>query len=209
MYCQLSFKVKLIVIVKSLVCPSAPEAITVEEDDDRGKAPLQAPVPMEPPMWFTDTFVQLAVTADAGTAVHPENEEETAWTPTVQVLASLPAVRLKETVAMEEPATIPRSGSVAEKLMVAGVALIVVMPVAATLRAVLLGLACAVRVFAPPRAWAWTRPVAMTAVMKTVSVASWNRKNIAMDSPQKLPISLPNYVALMVSVTVAENPPVW
>jgi len=68
---------------------------------------------------------QVTVTAEAGAVAHPVNDAPPACTLSVQFcLLSWPLRMLQVTVLVELPATLPRSGSVAEKLMVAGVAVI-------------------------------------------------------------------------------------
>jgi hypothetical protein len=57
----------------------------VKEEEDRVTALPQAPVPEAPVMLVTVTFEHVAVTAEAGTVVHPVKVDELAWIPSVQV----------------------------------------------------------------------------------------------------------------------------
>jgi hypothetical protein len=127
MYFQLSVKVKLIVIVKVFLPPSPPDATVTEDEDERPAPPEQAPVPSAPLTFATVTFEQVAVTAEAGSVVQPVNVDDPACTPTVQVRAVEPPRSVNATVAADDPDTEPKSGSVAEKLIVEGLAVIVVM----------------------------------------------------------------------------------
>ena len=68
-----------------------------------------------------DVAVQVTVTAETGTVLHPANDVPDACTDRVQVLVFEPPVRPQFTVAEELPATLGvTSGSVAAKLMLAG-----------------------------------------------------------------------------------------
>jgi hypothetical protein len=75
-------------------------------------------VPLLPPM----TPVQVTFTADVGTVGQLVNEAALACTASAQVLFLLPLEVIQLIVAAELPATEPRSGSVAVKLMVLGLA---------------------------------------------------------------------------------------
>jgi hypothetical protein len=92
-----------------------------DEVEDRVTALAHAPVPVAPLTLVTVTLVHVAVTAEAGTVVQPVNVDEPAWIPRVQSLLVEPLIS-KTTVEADDPATNPRSGSVAEKLIVDGVA---------------------------------------------------------------------------------------
>jgi hypothetical protein len=147
----------------------------VDDEEDRLMALPHAPVPELPLTLFTVTFVQVAVTADVGTVVHPVNVEAPAWIPTVQDLVVAPPLRLKASVAAEDPVTNPKSGSVAEKLIVAGVAEMDVTLVAKTVRV----LAGTTTIFLA-RACAAIQGVPET-VARTTSIASWSRDGILRD----------------------------
>ena len=92
---------------------------------DNGTEPPQ--VPPLPPL----TPVQAAVTADVGTVAQPAKDVPDACTLKLQVLPPDPPDVIQLIVAAELPDTAPKSGSVAVKLIVLGVAetaLIVVPP---------------------------------------------------------------------------------
>ena len=76
--------------------------------------------------WLAVPAVQVAVMADAGIVVHPENVDVLDEMVRVQ-LEALPNHKVKLTVEAADPATRPKSGSVAEKLMVLGVTVMPVM----------------------------------------------------------------------------------
>ncbi|MBI3665745.1 MAG: hypothetical protein HY236_05875 [Acidobacteria bacterium] len=65
---------------------------------------------------------QATVTAETGTVAHPEKSELPASTESVQLLALLPPLTDQVTVAGLLPVTLPRSGSVAVKVIVPGLA---------------------------------------------------------------------------------------
>ena len=79
-------------------------------------AGLQAPA--VPPV----TLLHVTVTADVGTVAQLVNEAVPAWTFKFQVLLAEPLEVVQLTVDAELPATLPRSGSVAVKLIVPGLA---------------------------------------------------------------------------------------
>jgi hypothetical protein len=79
-------------------------------------AGLQAPA--VPPV----TLPQVTVTAEVGTVAQLVNEAVPAWTFKFQVLPVEPFEVVQLTVDAELPATLPRSGSVAVKLIVPGAA---------------------------------------------------------------------------------------
>jgi len=78
------------------------------------KAPVHSP--LVPPA----TLLHVAVTADAGTVAHDVKFAAEAATVSAQVLAVAPPLVFQLTVAAELPGKLPRSGSVAVKLIVAG-----------------------------------------------------------------------------------------
>ena len=68
-----------------------------------------------------DVAVQVTVTAETGTVLHPANDVADACTDKVQMVEFEPPLRPQFTVAEELPATLGvTSGSVAAKLMLAG-----------------------------------------------------------------------------------------
>lgn len=79
-------------------------------------AGLQAPA--VPPV----TLPQVTVTAEVGTVAQLVKEAAPAWTFKFQVLPVEPFEVVQLTVDAELPATLPRSGSVAVKLIVPGAA---------------------------------------------------------------------------------------
>ena len=91
---------------------------------DKLKEPPQAPAlpPVTPP--------HATRTADLGTVPQLVKEAAAADTCNVQVLAAEPPLVVQLTVAAELPATLPKSGSVAVKLMVPGLAVIALSDVA-------------------------------------------------------------------------------
>lgn len=98
-----------------------------------------APVPIDPETFTTDAAVQVAVTAETGTVVHPLKVELAAATVTDHDRFVAPPLSWNATVAAELPATVPRSGSIALKLIVAGDAVNEGMLVAATWRTTEIG----------------------------------------------------------------------
>ena len=100
----------------------APEATVMPVVES---APGAAQAALAPPPAVV--AVHVAVTADAGTVgVHPEKVAVVDETARVQFEA-LPNQRVKLAVEEEDPASRPKSGSVAEKVIVAGTTLIPVM----------------------------------------------------------------------------------
>lgn len=83
---------------------------------DKVMAGLQAPA--VPPV----TLVQVTVTAEVGTVAQLVNEAVAACTFKFQVVAAEPPVVVQLTVDAELPEKLPRSGSVAVKLIVPGAA---------------------------------------------------------------------------------------
>jgi hypothetical protein len=98
----------------------APEA-TVMPVVDIGAAAEQTALPA-----LAVAAVQVAVMADAGMVVHPENVDVPDEMARVQ-LEALPRNKLKLVTEEADPATVPKSGSVAEKVMVLGVTVMPVM----------------------------------------------------------------------------------
>ena len=90
---------------------------------DKVNADLQAPE--LPPV----TLLHVTVTADAGTVLQPVNEAPAAFTLRFQVLLLDPLVVVQSTVEAALPETFPRSGSLAVKLIVLGVAVTLPKPV--------------------------------------------------------------------------------
>ena len=133
-------------------------------------------MPEVPLTFVTDTLEQVAVTADAGTVVHPVNVDDPAWIPTVQVFVVAPPLRSKAMEAAEDPVTNPKSGSVAEKLIVAGVADSDVTLVAKT-TGVVDGATMVRPLAATVRTCALTKPLTGTVVSRT-STASWIRETM-------------------------------
>ena len=108
-----------------------PEATVTAEVDSVAPAE-QAAVPMDPDPFTTVAVAQVALTAEAGMVVHPEeNVEVPAATVSVQLLVVAPPLSLNTTEAAADPEKVPRSGSVAEKLMELGDAVSEVMLVTA------------------------------------------------------------------------------
>jgi hypothetical protein len=107
-----------------------PEA-TLFKDVDMVELPVHAPLPAVPEKLETLTPEQVAVIADAGMVVHPENVDVVDCTLSVQVAVVTPPNSRNWIVAADDPVTRPRSGSVEEKLIVAGEALKAKIPAAA------------------------------------------------------------------------------
>jgi hypothetical protein len=67
-------------------------------------------------------LLQVTVTAEVGTVAQPANDAAEACTFRVHVLPTAPPDVVQLTVAADDPATLPKSGSVAVKLIVLGFA---------------------------------------------------------------------------------------
>ena len=133
--------------------------------------------------------LQATVTADAGTVPHPEKDVPTACTVSVQLMLLLPPLTAQLTVAGLLPETLPRSGSVAVKVMVLGLAVIVPTAPAATKGGVIA--TARARRGCPPTPYANLAPHISAIATKGES--------------RRIPQS---QVALIVYVTVAEYEPV-
>ena len=85
-------------------------------------APVNVKPPPQVPALPPVTPPHVTVTADLGTVAQPVKDAATAFTFKFQVFAAVPLDVVQLTVAAELPDTLPKSGSVAVKLMVPGLA---------------------------------------------------------------------------------------
>lgn len=91
-------------------------------------------MPAVPETFDTDTLLQVAVTAETGIVVQPLKVVVAAETLSVHVRLVFPPLSLYCTVAEDEPAAAPLSGSVEVNVIVGGAALMLCTLVAATCR---------------------------------------------------------------------------